>query len=183
MLPALPSTLRAGDTLADTFSLGDYPATSWVLSFTLINATAKVTINCGASGDDHALSVAAATTAGYAPGAYSWVAHVTGPGSARYTLSSGSVEVLPNMAAASTYDSRSNARKALDAVEAALATYGAKAYLQSISIGDRAQSFRDPGEFMAFRDRLRLEVQREDNAERMRQGLAPKNRLLVRFCR
>ena len=182
MLPALPSTLRAGDTLADTFSLSDYPAPTWVLTFTLINSAAKQTVTCSASGTDHAMAVTAATTAGWAAGTYSWSAHATS-GAARYTVNTGTVEVLPDLAAATTYDNRTPARKALDAVDAALAAYGSKAYLQSIQIGERQQTFQSPSEFLAFRDRLRREVAGEDSAERMRQGLGTKNRLLVRFTR
>lgn len=180
MLPALPAAVRAGDTLADTFELDEYPATTWSLVFTLINASAKYTATCTASGASHALAVPASTTASWAPGAYSWTAHVAS-GANRYTVASGSIQVQPNLAAASTYDTRSAARKALDAAEAALATYGAKAYLQSIEYGERRQQFASPGDFLAFVSRLRAMVRTEDNAARLAQGLAPRNRLLVRF--
>ena len=89
--------------------------------------------------------------------------------------------VKANLAAASTSDTRSTARQALDAVNAALAAYGAKAYLADISIAGRRQTFRSPAEFLAFRSKLKAEVAAEDNAERIANGLAPRNKLLVRF--
>ena len=50
-----------------------------------------------------------------------------------------------------------------------------------ITIAGRRQIFRSPADFMAFRSKLQAEVAREDNAERIANGLAPRNKLLVRF--
>lgn len=180
MLPELPTTLRAGDTFASTYSLLEYPATSWVLTFTLISPAAKITLTTVAAGLEHSATAAAATTASWAPGAYTWVAHVTS-GAQRVTLNTGATQVLPDLAAATTYDTRTAARKALEAVDAALATYGAKAYIQTIQVGERQHTFVSPGDFMKFRDQLRTEVAREESAERLNKGLGSKNRLLVRF--
>lgn len=180
-MPTIPATLRAGDTLSDTWSLSDYPATAgWVARLTLINSGARYQANAVASGADHVLTVLAATTAAWVAGTYSWSIDAT-LGAARYTVATGSVQVLPDLAAATTLDTRSNYRKALESAEAALATHGARAYLSGIEMGDRRQTFTNPGEFLAFISRLRSEVRREDNADRMRQGLAPRNKLLVRF--
>ena len=61
-----PARVTAGDTIAWTKTLSDYPASAgWVLAYTLINAGAKITITAAASGDDHAVTVLAATSAGY----------------------------------------------------------------------------------------------------------------------
>lgn len=178
----LPATLRAGDTLADTFSLSDYSAADgWVLTFTLSNAAGKKTAACTASGADHALAVTAATTSAWAAGAYTWVAHVA-KAAERYTVADGQIQVLPDLAGAvAGTDSRSYYRQALDAAEAALVTYGAKAYQQELSIGDRRQRFHAPGEFLAFVNKLRAQVKAEEAADRLAQGLAPRNKLLVRF--
>lgn len=181
MSASLPSSLRAGDTLSGTFDLSDYPASaSWVLSFTLINASAKQTITCTASGDLHVLSVPAATTAGWAAGLYTYTAHVT-KSPLRYTVGSGQIQVLPDLSAATTYDGRTPARRALEAAEAALATYGSKAYTTKIAIGDREQTFASPGDFLAFMSRLRQQVRAEEDAERAAAGLGKRNRIMVRF--
>lgn len=180
MLPDFPTTVRAGDTFASTYSLPEYPASSWVLTFTLISAATKITLTAAAVGLDHAATASATTAATWAPGAYTWVAHVTS-GAQRVTLNAGATQVLPDLAAATSYDTRTPARKALEAVDAALATYGAKAYIQTIQVGERQHTFVSPGDFMKFRDQLRTEVQREENIERLNKGLGSKNRLLVRF--
>lgn len=180
--PTLPATHRAGDTLADTFSMAEYPASAgWVLTFTLSRAAGKITITCSASGDLHVLSVAASTTAGWAAANYTWVAHMALSG-VRATVANGSTQVLADLAGASGgVDSRTAARQALEAAEAALVTYGSRAYLQEITVGDRRQKFNTPGDFLAFVDSLRAQVKAEERAERLAQGLAPRNRLLVRF--
>lgn len=180
-MTTIPAAIRAGDTLSALWQLSDYSAADgWVARLTLINSGARYQANATASGADHALDVPAATTAVWVAGTYSWSIDATLSG-ARHTVATGSVQVLPDLAAATTLDTRSNYRKALEAAEAALATHGARAYLAGIEVGERKQTFANPGEFLAFISRLRAEVQREDNADRMRQGLAPRNKLLVRF--
>jgi hypothetical protein len=89
--------------------------------------------------------------------------------------------VAPNLAAAATLDTRSSARKTLDAVNTAMESYGPKAYLHMYEIAGRKQQFHTPGDFLAFRSKLMAEVAREDNAARLAAGLAPKNQLQVRF--
>jgi len=176
-----PSRVTAGDTITWLRSLADYPASGgWVLSYTLINSGAKISITAAASGADHLVTVAAATSAAYAAATYTWQAVVT-KAAERYTVGNGQMVVAPNLAAAATYDTRTSARKALDAVNTALETYGAKAYLHSYEIAGRKQQFQTPGDFLAFRSKLMAEVAREDNATRLAAGLAPKNQLQVRF--
>lgn len=176
-----PSRVTAGDTITWTKALSDYPASAgWVLAYTLINSAAKITITATASGDDHLASVAAATSAAWAAATYTWHAAVT-KAAERYTVGTGQMVVAPNLAAASTFDTRTSARIALDAVNTALQTYGAKAYMQAFEIAGRRQQFHTPGEFLAFRSKLQAEVAREDNATRLAAGLAPKNQISVRF--
>lgn len=178
-----PASIIAGDTLAWRREdlTASYPAgAGWALTYRLVNAAGKIDIAAAASGDAFAIAVAAATTAGYAAGGYTWVATVT-KAAERYTIGSGQITVRPNLAALNTADTRSSARKALDACNAALEAYGAKAYLQEVQIGERRQRFGTPSDFLAFRSRLQAEVAREDNAARLAQGLAPRNKLLVRF--
>jgi len=180
-----PATLIAGDTLnwrRDDLA-ADYPATAgWVLAYRFINAAGKFDITAAASGACFAVSVPAATSAAYAPGDYTWVATVT-KAAERYTVGSGAARVLPNLAAAPTADTRSPAKKALDACNAALEAYGAKAYMAEVEVSGRRQRFHTPADFMAFRSRLAAEVAREDAAARLAKGLAPRNKLLVRFTR
>ena len=177
-----PSRITAGDTLTWLKSLPDFPATAgWVLGYTLINQAGKHTITATASGADHLVSVPAATSAPWPAGLYTWVSSVS-KGADRYTLDTGNLTVAPDLAAAvSGFDTRSSARKALEAVNTAMETYGNKAYLQGYEINGRKQQFHNPGEFMKFRSLLLMEVAREDSAARLSAGLAPLNQIRVRF--
>lgn len=122
-IPAIePIRIVAGDALAWTKTLSDYPATEgWVLSYALLSSgKTPITITASASGSDHAVSVASATSATYAPAVYHWTSMVTKSGE-RVTISSGTVEILPNPTTqASTYDPRTHAEKCLAAIEAVL---------------------------------------------------------------
>lgn len=181
----LPTTLRAGDTYSELIALPEHPATaSWVLKarFTPRSGlSSPIDITASAEGADHRLAATAATSATWAAGAYAAAQWVEKAGEV-FTVASGLLTILPNLrTAAAGLDTRSPARQALDAAEAALATYGATAYLQGLDIGDRSKKFHSPGEFIAFISQLRAQVAREDKADRLAQGLAPRNKLLVRF--
>lgn len=176
-----PSRVTAGDSISWLKSLGDYPATAgWALAYTLINSATKITINASASGADHLVSVTAATSSAWAAGTYTWMATAT-LGAERYTVAQGAIVIAPNLAAATTFDTRTSAKKALEQINTLMETYGAKAYMQGYEINGRRQQFQTPGDFLAFRSKLMAEVAREDNAARIAAGLSSKNQLMVRF--
>lgn len=177
-----PTSFTAGDTLSWTKSLSDYPASaSWVLHYRLINAAGKFDITGTASGDDHLISILASATATYTAGTYSWQAYVT-KGVERYTVGTGTVNVLPDLAAQSAgYDNRSPARKALDALNAGLQAFGSNAHVQSYAIEGREMRYRTFADFMAARDRLTQEVAREEAGQRAAAGLPAKNKMNVVF--
>lgn len=177
-----PLEFTAGDTVAWTKSLADFSAADgWVLNYRFINAAGKFDITGSASGSDHSINVPAVTTAGYIGGAYSWQAYVT-KGAERYTVGTGNTTVLSNLAGeAAGYDTRSSARKCLDQLNDALATYGKKAYTQSYQIAGRSMSFQSPGDFLAFRSKVQQEVNRETSAIRIRNGLSARNKSTIGF--
>ena len=174
-----PTGLIAGDTAKWLKTLNDYAADDgWVLGYTLINATGKISFAATASGSDHLVNVPAATTAAWAPGAYSWRSQVSKAGEV-YTIASGSITVAASFGAA-TLDARGFARIALANVEA---------YLQdpnnlsaaSYEIAGRSLERHGLDRLLALRDRLLAEVAREDTAARAAQGLASRSRVMVRF--
>ena len=177
-----PSSVVAGDTVAWTKSLADYSAADgWVLNYRLINAAGKIDIVATASGADHAVSVAAATSAAWAPGDYVWQGYVE-KAAERYTVGSGAITIKPDLAAeAAGFDTRSAARKALDLLDAALVTHGANAWTQEYEIAGRRMKFKSAGEFMAWRDKLKAEVAREEAADRIAAGMGGGRKVYVRF--
>lgn len=177
-----PQSFRSGDLLTWTKSLADYPASAgWSLAYTLINAAAKVTINASASGDEFLVSVPAATTAGYAAGVYQWMARVT-KATEIYTVGSGSMEILPNLSALTTYDGRSHATVMLEAIEAAME--GRASVLQlKYQIGDRSIEYMSPGDLIKWRSFYKAEVAKEADAASLARTGLNRRRIGVRFAR
>lgn len=177
-----PAQVRAGDSITWLKTINDYPATDgWVLHYRLINSAGKFDITATASGSDHLVSISAATSATYTAGKYTLVSWVT-LGSDRYSIESEQIEVLPDLAAQSAgYDTRSTAQKTLDLLDAAMQSQGSNAWVQEYEIDGRRMKFRSVGEFIAFRSKIRQEVVREQNAERLRNGLMPRNKISIRM--
>ena len=122
----MQDTLVAGETLNFLAITTDYPASAgWVVTLYL-NPRAGGTatsVTGTASGDDHLLQVSAATTAGWAPGAWAWDTWAA-KGSERYRLEAGQLQVQAGLiGAAAGLDTRSQAQRALDDAEAALAAW------------------------------------------------------------
>lgn len=174
-----PTIVNPGDTVRWTRTLADYPASAgWVLTYTLLNAASKITITATASGDDHAVNVAASTSAAWSAGDYAWRAQVALAGDV-FTVGEGRLTVAASFAAA-TLDTRSSARKALEAVEAYLADPSNLAAAKYTIAGRSLDRFPLP-DLWKHRDRLRFEVAREDAAARAAAGLPDTRRVFVRF--
>src|ERR1044071_5619916 len=116
-----PSLLIAGDTWQWRREdlAGDYPASGgWTLGYQLVNAAQRYAFAAATDGDVFAISVPAATTAGYAPGLYTLGGRVT-KSTEKHTVFTGSLRIKPDLAGATAaVDTRSHARKVLEAVEA-----------------------------------------------------------------
>ena len=179
-----PSRVTAGDTIAWTKSLPDYPASSgWILKYRLINAAGKIDITATAAGDDHAVSVSAATSATWPPGTYTVTAWVE-KGAERYTVSvSGTILVEPNLAAAvAGLDTRSEAKKILDELMVAYASAAAShAFVQDYHIAGRRLIFNSKADWLLEINFWRREVANEAASSRRRAGLADSRKVYVRF--
>lgn len=175
-----PASVVAGDTLAWKLTLGDYPASSgWVLSYALRNDQAAIDITASASGSDHLVSVPASTSKTWRAGSYAWSAFVT-KASERYTVGNGTIIVAPNLAVGGPVDSRSHARRVLDAIEAVLERRATKDQ-EEFTIGDRSLKRTPLAELIRLRSVYRGEVRREQQALDIAAGRDSGNRILVRF--
>lgn len=177
---SVPASVTAGDTIAWQRTLSDYPASAgWVLKYRLINAAGKIDITASAYGDDHLVGVTAATSTAYAAGDYDWQEFVE-KASERYTTATGRITVAPNLAAAaSTYDNRSTARKALDAVNAWLESRDLA--VAEYEIAGRRMKYIPISELLGMRSKLQAEVGRETRASRIARGEPAGSKLMVRF--
>lgn len=177
-----PTALRAGDLWTWLKSLADYPANAgWTLAYTLINSSSKITINASASGADHLVSVPAAMTMAYAAGSYSWMARVT-KATEIYTIDEGTIEVLPNLAAATTYDGRSHAQTMVEAIEAAIEGRASALQLK-MEINGRSIEYMNASDLITWLSFYRAELAKEGRAETLRRTGINRNKIGVRCVR
>lgn len=178
-----PTEFRAGTTVQWTKDLStDYPADAgWSLQYIFINASTKITVNASASGKIFAVTISAATSAAYTAGVYKWIARVT-KASEKFDVDSGTCEVLADLAALSTSDQRSHAKKCLDAIEAVLESRATKDQMQ-YRINDRELARTPISDLLKLRDRYRQEYQQEQSKERIANGEGSGRKVLVRFTK
>ncbi|MDX2074695.1 MAG: hypothetical protein SFX19_10105 [Alphaproteobacteria bacterium] len=175
-----PFEIIAGDLIQWKRQLSDYPANAgWSLSYTLINSALKITINTSADGADHAVSESATTSAGWTAGTYNWQARVT-KGSEKYVVDEGTIIIKPNFAALTTFDSRTHVKKVLDAIEACIEGTASKDQ-EEYTIGTRSLKRRSLSELLTLREKYRGYWTQEQNAEKLKNGLGRKNKILVRL--
>jgi hypothetical protein len=165
----MQSRIVAGDTLKPpAVRLADYPASDgWVLHYRLTprGTGSAITFSATADGDDHQVEVSAATTANWAPGAYTCAAWVA-KGALRYSVPSegGQVTVDPNPATLPPgTDTRSAAEINLAAVQAVLTNRATDGVLEH-QINGRQLRLMGMDELLKLEARLKSEVNAEDVA-------------------
>ncbi len=173
-----PSSLIAGDTAKWQKSLADYPASAgWVLSYELVNAASRITFGSTALGDDHLVTVPAATTAAWASGAYTWRARAA-LGAEVYTVGGGQMQVQPAFAA--ELDASSHARRTLEAINAVLEGRASSATAE-YSIAGRSLKYIPIDELLALQSSYERKVKSEETAAKLAAGLGNPGRIYVRF--
>lgn len=174
-----PANLNAGDTARWIKSLADHPASDgWQLTYTLLNATGKISFNATAQDDDHLVNVPVAITGAWPAGSYTWRATASKDGDV-FTVGSGQTTVHPSFAAGMG-DARSQARRTLDAIEATLEGRASSATAE-YEIAGRKLKYIPLPELLQLRDRLRRDVRSEDAAATMAAGHGNPGRIFVRF--
>lgn len=178
---AEPATIRAGDSAKWTITEANYPAAVWTMTYSLVNGSAKQEFAAAADGDDHAVALTPAVTAKFAAGEYEWQAAVTN-GVDRYTIRRGRIDVLPDFAHADhkTLDTRTFARRTLDAIEAVIEERATESEL-SYSIAGRTLQFTPLKDLLAFQREFAGKVARELSAERRASGKPSLNQVKVRL--
>jgi hypothetical protein len=172
----VPSELISGDSWAWTLELTDYPSSgSWVTTIFFEKADSSFSVVGTASGTTHSFAVAAATTASYRDGLYGWRARVAS-GSVVTTVLSGMSQIQFNPGASGNRDTRSWARRTLEAIEAFLEGNASTAQA-SMSVAGRQISRWSLTELATWRDKLRGEVR----AEMVSAGTGKGRDIKVRF--
>lgn len=160
-----PATIRAGETLSFKRALGDYPASTWSITYTLrsVGGTA-ITFTSAADGLDHLVTVAFSTTALWQAGDYIGVGLVS-DGTTKTEVWRGRIKILPNLASEGTdYDARTQARRTLDNINAVIEGRASSTILNSTVEGTALQ--RIPfADLLLLRDRYAAIVNLEENAD------------------
>lgn len=186
-------TIIAGDTLDYDQSVQDtdgnvyLPSDGWTLTLRLVPRTSgtayDITGIASGNGVEFSIVASASTTAGWAPGLYSAIALVSKSGE-RKTVHLGELVIKADPATAATYDTRSDARRALEAAQALWYAYSTnKATVLEYEVAGRRMKFRSVSELIATVDALKREVRREEEADRIANGLGTRRRITTRFTR
>jgi len=181
-----PGELRAGDTWKWTRSLDDYPATAWTLKYRFKHASnAGFEVVASSDGAGYSVTVAAATTAGYTAGTYTWIAWVEGGTSEKYTVDEGTLVVAPDYraaTAASTLDDRSTARVIYDALlEAYEAGASSRAFVSEYEIAGRRMKFTSRAEMLKELNYWKGQVAAELSADALESGTGHGRRVQLTF--
>lgn len=152
--------LSVGTYWSWTESLSDYPASDYTLKIYLRQGSAAAkTITASASGDDHVIEEAAATTANYAFGdhTYQAVAENKEDATKKYEVERGRIHIYPNLSADTT-DPRGPWEKIYAALSTALQNMAGREFA-SVSINGKAVTYQTRAELI--RDLQFAKVQME----------------------
>jgi len=181
-----PTRLQAGDRWAwrRPDLVGDYPVADYALSYVARREGTgeRIAITAGESADGYTVEVDSTVTADYLAGRYHWTAYITRTSdSARAEIDFGVFEVNANRAT-STADPRSVVQAMLDNIETYLRDPN-NLSAASYSIAGRSLSRWNRADLLTERDRLKAEVNRERQAEKIRNGLGTNQTIRVRFTK
>lgn len=181
-LTAVPTAIYAGDSLSMLIGLSDYSAADgWELSyhFRKVGGT-EINITSTASGANHLFNVTADTTADWTDGEYKGVGKVTS-GSTVVTIWTGSLTIKPDLAdAAANFDTRSSAKKCLDAINTVLEGKATRDVMQ-VTIAGQSIGRMTFSELLAAQAHFQDLVDREQQAIDAANGLGGKRNVLIRF--
>lgn len=131
------------------------------------------------------LEISAATSAGMDSGTWYWQRRFQRTAEV-FTEGKGTLEVEPSLVYSGTpgaYDGRSQARKDLEAVQAAIRALIAGGAVQEYTVGSRTLKKMRLGELIQLESKLKADVVREERAESLANGLGDPRKLYVRFRR
>lgn len=171
----IPKKITAGTTFNRLMVNANYPASDgWLVKFYLRGST-QSDFTSTDEGDNHRLLISASTTATWQAGNYAYTLRVEKSGEV-VELESGNIQVMPDIAAMEAgYDARTQAEKALEAIEAVLAGRASKDQ-ERYRINDR-ELYRTP-----IPDLIKLRGFYAAQVNRERHGRNPVvGRVLTRF--
>lgn len=170
-LTSEPASIYAGDTIAWTIALPDYPANQgWTLKYKAVCAGGYFAITSTPSGVDHAVSVAKTTTDDYLPGTYTLTKYVEST-TELVTLAELTLVVKPCLTGkTAAFDNRTHVKKVLDAIEAVLEGRAAVDQ-QELTIDGTTLKRMSVSDLLKFRSTYFNYYQQELSAAKVAQGV------------
>lgn len=170
--PMIPQNLRAGD---DILIVTDLAAKNplytldagYSLTLTIVSTSGRQSLT--ASGNPLTFSADGSVSKLWIPGPYTYIVAFS-KGTERHTVATGTLTVLPDVDAQTTFDGRTQAKRTLDAIEAVIekrASTDQKQY----TIAGRSLTKMDVVELLKIRDIYRMEVMRETRAADQAAGI------------
>ncbi len=182
----IPLTLVKGDsaTWKDSSKLDAnnrlLASPDWVLKYAIRGAV-SLDLTASPDGSGWSTEVTAVQSATLTAGTYYWQAFVE-KGAERCTVGQGRLTVLPQLSAESgTYDGRSQARKDLEAVQAAMRSMVAGGAVQAYTIGNRQLQRMQMSDLIMLERNLKYAVSQEEKQQKIANGEGNPDTLLVRF--
>ena len=184
-LTSIPASIAKGEAVQWLTTLHDYSPASYTLKWNAGGyGLTGWTLTATTSGTQFLTSVTNALSAAMSVGHYDLVGTVyetaVSPVVQTFEVFRGRIQVTPNIITQSGYDSRTDARKMLDALNAALITFAAGT-VKSATIEGVTYTRDDIVALKVWQDSLRIQVRNEENAIKAAQGLGLGNKMLGRF--
>lgn len=181
----IPMKITKGDSLTwkddpTTDNLGNIIDSTWTLTYAIRGSTI-LDLTATTDGSGWSTTISKAQSSALTKGFYYWQAYAEKSGN-RVTLAKGRVEILEDLASATTgFDGRSQVRIDLDNVKAAIRALVTNGAVQEYSIGNRSFKKMTLSELRELESQLLFELAQEERAETMKAGLGDPNNLRVRF--
>ncbi|MCG8694683.1 MAG: hypothetical protein MI806_26040 [Minwuiales bacterium] len=177
-----PASFTAGTTVKFKLGFADFPADDgWTATYEVRGADGSITKTATADGSDHLFELTPTETA-ETPGRYAYQI-VLSKGAEVYVPTHGDVRIDRNFAdIVGNQDTRSQARIALEAINAVLAKKATRDQ-KRFKIDDRELERTPVTELLTLRSHYAALVARERNLDRKRRGLAPRDKVFVRFAK
>lgn len=182
----IPLSLVAGDSVswlddASKDNLGNaIEPGDWSLAYSL-RGPGSLDLTATVDGSQWKTTITAAQSGALDPGVYYWQAYAT-KASDRVTLGAGSLKLEKNVFAESEpFDGRSQTKKDLDAVQAAMRTMISGGAVAEYTIGNRSIRKMALADLILLEGKLKVELAREEKAQSLKNGLGNPHNLLVRF--
>lgn len=182
----IPSELTSGDskTWVDAPTVdnlgNEISSDEWTLYYKIAGAKTLL-LTATASGSGWSTAITAAQSATLPAGDYFWQAYAT-KSTERVTLGAGQIKILKNLANVSDgFDGRSQIRKDLEAVQAAMRAIIQGGAVQEYTIANRSLTKMRMGELIVLESKLKMDLVSEEKASKIADGKGSPDSLYIRF--